>query len=76
MMERTVKLFRDGQDKTLRIPSEFDFPGDDAVIRKEGDRLIIEPVKRTSLLEYLKTLEPLDEEWPEIEDPPPDPVDL
>ncbi|MFL5314075.1 MAG: hypothetical protein ACJ8A0_03220 [Microvirga sp.] len=45
-------------------------------MRKEGKRLVIEPVPRKSLLELLATLEPLDEEFPEIEDPPPEPLDL
>lgn len=45
-------------------------------MRKEGDRLIIEPAPRKSLLAVLATLEPLDEVFPEIEDGPPDPVDL
>jgi len=45
-------------------------------MRKEGDRLIIEPAPRKSLLAWLATLEPLDEEFPEIEDLPPDPVEI
>ena len=45
-------------------------------MRKEGESLVIEPVPRKSLLELLATLEPLDEEFPEIEDPPPEPFDL
>jgi antitoxin VapB len=40
-------------------------------MRKEGRRLIIEPVQRTSLLEFLATLEPIDEDFPKIEDLPP-----
>jgi antitoxin VapB len=46
------------------------------VIRKEGDRLILEPAEPASLLGLLATLEPLDEHLPEVEDPPPEPVDL
>lgn len=45
-------------------------------MRKEGGRLVIEPAKPRSLLAYLATLEPLDEEFPPIDDPPPEPVDL
>ena len=46
-------------------------------MRKEGERLIIEPVApRSSLLEYLLTLEPLDEVFPEIEDHLPEPFEL
>jgi antitoxin VapB len=45
-------------------------------MRKEGDRLVIEPARRKSLLEWLATLEPIEEEFPPIDDPPPEPVDL
>lgn len=74
--ERHVKLFRNGRNQAVRIPREFELPGEDAVMRKEGDRLIIEPAQPTSLLGLLATLEPLDEDFPDIDDLPPDPVDL
>jgi antitoxin VapB len=67
--ERHVRLFKNGRNQALRIPREFELPGSEAIIRKEGDRLIVEPVKRPSLLALLATLEPLDEDFPEIEDP-------
>jgi antitoxin VapB len=73
---RHVKLFRNGRSQAVRIPREFELPGKDAVMRKEGERLIIEPAPKKSLLALLKTWEPIDEEFPEIEDLPPDPVDL
>ncbi len=76
-MERHVKLFKNGRNQAVRIPREFELPGEDAIMRKEGDKLIIEPAPRlSSLLEYLKTLEPLDEDFPEIERLPTRPVDL
>jgi antitoxin VapB len=74
--ERHVKLFKNGRNQAVRIPREFELPGEDAIMRKEGDRLIIEPAPRKSLLAVLAKLEPFDEEFPEIEDGPPDPVDL
>lgn len=74
---RPVKLFRNGRNQAVRIPREFELPGTDAVMRNEGETLIIEPAKKKSgLAEWLATLEPLDEEWPEIADLPTDPVDL
>ncbi len=74
---RPVKLFRDGSEQAVHIPREFELPGEDAVIRKEGDAVIIEPKKQKgSLKEWLATLEPIDEEWPEIAVLPADPVDL
>ncbi len=74
--ERHVRLFRNGRNQAVRIPREFELPGEDAILRKDGDRLILEPVRKRSLLALLATLEPLDEEFPEIDDPPPEPVDL
>jgi antitoxin VapB len=74
--ERHVKLFRNGRNQAVRIPREFELPGDEAVMRKEGDRLIVEPLRRKSLIELLDSWEPIDEEFPEIDDPPPEPVEL
>lgn len=75
--ERHVKLFRNGRNQAVRIPREFELPGDEAIMRKEGEMLVIEPVKKkASLIALLKTLQPIDEDFPEIEDLPPEPVDL
>ena len=74
--ERHVKLFRNGRNQAVRIPREFELPGKDAVMRKDGDRLIIEPAAPKSLLALLATLAPLDEEFPPIPDAAPDPVAL
>jgi antitoxin VapB len=75
-LERHVKLFKNGRNQAVRIPREFELPGEDAIMRKEGDKLIIEPAPKKSLLALLETLEPLDEEFPEIEDLPLRPVEL
>ena len=74
--ERYVKLFRNGCNQAVRIPREFELPGSEAVMRKEGDRLVIEPAPRTSLLALLTSLRPIEEEFPPIDDPPPEPVDI
>jgi tRNA(fMet)-specific endonuclease VapC len=58
--ERHVKLFRNGRNQAVRIPREFELPGRDAIMRKEGDRLVIEPAPPKSLLAVLATLEPPD----------------
>ena len=64
---RSVRLFRNGRNQALRIPREYELPGDEAIIHKEGTKLIIEPVTKPSLLAILATLEPLEEDFPEIE---------
>lgn len=66
--ERHVRLFRNGRNQALRIPREFELEGDEAVIYKEGDRLIVEPVKKGRLLDLLATLEPLDETLPDVDE--------
>lgn len=74
--ERHVKLFRNGRNQAVRIPREFELPGENAVMRKEGNRLVIEPAEPATLLGVLARLQPLDDAIPDIEDPPPDPVDV
>lgn len=73
---RQVKLFRNGRNQAVRIPREFELPGEDAVMRREGSRLILEPSAPRTLLDVLATLDDLDEDFPPIEDLPTDPVDL
>lgn len=74
--ERHVKLFRNGRNQAVRIPREFELPGEDVIIRKDGERLIIEPAKSTSLLGLLATLRPLDETFPAVPDLSIDSIDL
>ena len=69
--ERRVKVFRNGRNLAVRIPREFEFPGDEAVMRKEGMRLVIEPAPPRSLLGVLARLKPLKETFPDISDKPP-----
>lgn len=74
---RHVKLFRNGRNQAVRIPREFELPGDEAVMRKVGDQLIIEaPKRKMTLSELLDTFETIDEPFPKIEDLPAEPVVL
>ena len=68
--ERQVHLFRNGRSQAIRIPKEFELEGNEAIIRKDGDRLIIEPIRKTSLLALLASWQPLAEGLPEIKDSP------
>jgi len=74
--ERHVKVFKNGRNQAVRIPREFELRSEEAIMRKEGDRLIIEPAPPKSLLAVLATLRPLNEDFPPVGDLPPDPVDL
>src|SRR5207302_8227368 len=66
--EQHVKLFRNGRNQAVRIPREFELPGNDATIRREGRRLIIEPAPPKSLLAVLASLPTLNEDFPPTED--------
>jgi len=76
--ERHVRLFRNGRNQALRIPREFELSAEEAIIRKEGDRLIVEPVRKGHLLELLANLEPIEETFPDVDEdlPPPDEAEL
>jgi antitoxin VapB len=75
--ERHVSLFRNGRNQAVRIPREFELEGTEAIIRKEGARLIIEPIGlRHRLLALLAGWGPLQEAFPEIADLPPEPEDV
>ena len=69
--QRHVKLFRNGRNQAVRIPVEFELPWDKAIMRRDGDRLVIEPVRKRGLVALLKSMKPLDEAFPEINDPVP-----
>ena len=73
---RHVRLFRKGGSQAVRIPRDFELPGSDAVMRKEGGKLILEAASPRSLLALLATLEPIEETFPPMDDPPAEPVDL
>ncbi len=68
--QRHVRLFRNGRNQALRIPVEFELPGQEAIMYRDGDKLIIEPVRKRGLLALLQVMRPIDEEFPEISDAP------
>jgi antitoxin VapB len=71
LTERHVRLFRNGRNQAIRIPREFELPGQEAIIRREGGRLVIEPVQRPSLLRFLATCTPAVQDFPALIDLPP-----
>ncbi len=75
---RHVRLFRNGRNQVMRIPREFELEGDEVIVRKEGDRLIVEPVRKGRLLALLESLGPLDTPFPDVNEDlaPFDDVDL
>lgn len=59
---REAKLFRNNRSQAVRIPVEFELPGDRVLMHKEGEKLIIEPIGKKNLLQILAGLSPLDPE--------------
>jgi len=70
---RRVRLFRSGRNQAVRIPVEFELPEDEAIMHRDGDRLVIEPVRKRGLVAWLASMTPIDEGFPEIDDPVPPP---
>ena len=73
---RHVRLFKNGSNQAVRIPREFELPGSEAVMRKEGNRLILEALQPASLKALLAGWEPLDEGLPAIPDKAPEPSEF
>ena len=72
---RNVSLFRNGSNQAVRIPKEFELPGNQATMRRVGNRLIIEsvaalPAKGTvaALVAVLESMK----DWPVVTEPFPD----
>lgn len=67
LVERHVRLFRNGRNQAVRIPREFELDAQEVIIRREDGRLVIEPVSRKGLLATLATLPVLEEEFPDVD---------
>jgi antitoxin VapB len=66
---REAKLFRNNRSQAVRIPAEFELPGDTVLISREADRLIIEPKpKSRGLIALIDRWEPLDETFPDVDE--------
>ena len=73
--ERHVRIFRNGRNQAVRIPVEFELPGEEVTIEQDGEALIIRPKKHQP-----KTFAELFSQWeneqgfPDVDDSdlPPD----
>jgi antitoxin VapB len=74
--QRHVRIFRNGRNQAVRIPVDFELPGDEAIMRRDGDRLIIEPLRKRGLVALLKAMKPLEEAFPRVDDTVPVPEDV
>jgi antitoxin VapB len=65
---REVRLFKNGRNQAVRIPVEFALPGDTALMHREGNRLVIEPIRTGKLIELLDSWEPIDDTFPDFDE--------
>lgn len=47
-MEGRAKLFQNGRSQAVRLPKAFRFEGEEVKVRKEGKKVILEPIEKTS----------------------------
>lgn len=62
---RKASLFRNGRNQAIRIPVEFELPGDEVTIEQDGEVLIIRPSKPQP-----KSFAELFEDWQDFPDFP------
>lgn len=79
---KEAKLFRNNRSQAVRIPVEFELPGDRVLIHREGNKLVLEPVSRPSniveLLAQWRQEPPLgpEDQFPDVDDAPIVPEDI
>ena len=69
-VEQRAKLFWNGRSQAVRLPREYRFEGEEVRIRRDGERVILEPVKRRGWpAGYWERLRALtrDFQFPEVE---------
>ena len=74
--QRHVRLFRNGRNQAVRIPVEFELPGNEAIMRREGEHLVIAPLRKPGLGALLDSWQPISDAFPEITDHPPEPEEI
>lgn len=47
MPKATAKLFTHGGSQAVRLPKEFRFEGKEVEISREGDRVVLRPIRKT-----------------------------
>lgn len=75
VIEGTTVQLREEEDgaQVFVVPVGFEFPKGEVTIRKDGDRLIIEPTaaegqKPQTWAELFDQMETIDIEWPDLDD--------
>ena len=67
LTECHVRLCRNGRNQALRIPREFELDAREAIVYRDGERLIIQPVKGRGLLTTLASLPDLGKPFVDVD---------
>jgi antitoxin VapB len=59
-----AKLFQHGGSQAVRLPKAFRFEGSEVAVRREGDKVILEPIKQR---QHPRTREEWDAFWAKID---------
>lgn len=46
-MKARAKIFKNGRSQAVRLPKAFRLKGTEVLIRKEGEKVILEPLEQT-----------------------------
>lgn len=74
-IERSTRVFKSGNSKAVRLPADYPLElGQEVIVREEGGRYVIEPVRKARTLDDLygsvhglQQVPPQDREFPERE---------
>ena len=61
---KTAKLFQNGQSQAVRLPKEFRFEGSEVEVSRQGDKVVLSPLKPKKI-DWEKFLAELDAIGPE-----------
>lgn len=69
-MSQRAKLFKSGGSQAVRLPKEFRFEGEEVLVDRQGDVVILKPVKRTWSRKFLDLMGSAPD-FPYPDEPPP-----
>jgi antitoxin VapB len=70
MKPQVARIFQNGRSQAVRLPREFRFEGDEVLIRKEGDDVILSPRPKSWDAFFKETPLPSPDFMPNREDLP------
>ncbi len=63
-----IQLIQQGNIESITLPEELNLDTTEVIIRQEGEKIIIEPLKEKSLLETLATLEDIEKYFSDVDE--------